>query len=240
MYRKYTSPFLNLRTRQSNIQLRAKTRTYLGHDLNFPNHKMSTAQHGEVMLLQKEKSCLIVIDVQEKLTPIVGRADTLITSCQWLMRLASELDVPILVTEQYTKGLGPTVEPLRKLMPGKTDINKLHFSCFKDLSFQKHWQIINKKQAVLVGIETHVCVLQTALDLCHAGVDVYVVIDAVSSRNEPDHHYALQRMQQAGVQLITREMVFFEWLEQAGKPTYKSLSNVFIPRSRSVEPNQEV
>lgn len=185
------------------------------------------------MLLQKEKSCLIVIDVQEKLTPYVCHVERLITSCQWLMRLASELDVPLLVTEQYVQGLGPTIEPLRKLMPGKTDVDKLFFSSYRDPSFQKHWQIINKKQAVLAGIETHVCVLQTALDLRFAGVDVFVVVDAVSSRNECDHDYALQRMQQAGVQLVTREMVFFEWVEQAGKPTFKTLSKVFITRSHS-------
>ena len=109
------------------------------------------------MLLQKEKSCLIVIDVQEKLTPYVGQSDELITKCQWLMRLAAELDVPLLVTEHYAQGLGPTIEPLSKLMPGKTDINKLCFSCTRDQSFQKHWQMANKKQAVLVGIETHDC-----------------------------------------------------------------------------------
>ena len=183
------------------------------------------------MLLQKEKSCLIVIDMQEKLTPYVCHADKLVNACQWLMRLASELDVPLLVTEQYAQGLGPTVEPLRKLKPGKSDIDKLFFSGYKDPSFQKQWQMMNKKQAVLTGIETHVCVLQTALDLRLAGVDVFVVVDAVSSRDESDHHYALQRMQQAGVKLVTREMVFFEWLEQAGKPTFKTLSKVFIKRS---------
>ncbi len=185
------------------------------------------------MLLQKEKSCLVIIDVQEKLAPHVSHVDNLITNCQWLMRLASELDVPVLVTEQYVEGLGPTIEPLRKLMPGKTDIDKLYFSCSRDHSFQKHWQVLNKKQAILAGIETHVCVLQTALDLRAAGVDVYVVVDAVSSRSDMDHEYGLKRMQQAGVQLLTREMVFFEWIEQAGKPTFKSLSKVFIPRSHS-------
>lgn len=183
------------------------------------------------MLLQKEKSCLIVIDVQEKLAPYVSNIGNLITHCQWLMSLATELDVPLLVTEQYAQGLGPTIEPLRKWMPGKTEIDKVFFSCARDHSFQKKWQVINKKQAVLAGIETHVCVLQTALDLRRAGVEVFVVVDAVSSRNVYDHDIGLQRMQQAGVQLVTREMVFFEWLEQAGTSTFKALSQVFIPRS---------
>lgn len=180
------------------------------------------------MLLQKDKSCLILIDVQEKLTPLVMNVESLVASCQWLMRLASELDVPLLVSEQYRQGLGQTIEPLRKLMPGKTDIDKVHFSCYRDQSFIKHWQIVNKKQAVIAGIETHVCVLQTALDLKSAGVDVYVVVDAVSSRHVLDHQCALDRMRAEGIQLVTREMVFFEWIEQAGTSAFKVLSQAFL------------
>lgn len=191
------------------------------------------------MLLRKEKSCLILIDVQEKLAPYIDQVDQLIHTCQWLMRLATELDVPLLVTEQYTKGLGQTIEPLRKLMPGKTDIDKFSFSCARDPAFQKHWQIVNKKQAVLMGIETHVCVLQTALDLRLAGVEVFVVIDAVGSRHAQDHDIALRRLQQAGVQLVTHEMVFFEWLEQAGTTTFKTLSQVFIPRAQTLKQTTE-
>lgn len=149
-----------------------------------------------MMLLQKEKSCLLLIDVQEKLTPLVLNAEHLVTRCQWLMRLASELDVPFLVSEQYPSGLGSTVEPLRQFMPGATDINKVHFSCFRDQTFLKHWQVVNKKQVVLAGIETHVCVLQTAVDMIESGLDVFVVVDAVSSRHELDHRYALKRMKQ--------------------------------------------
>ncbi|MDF1758704.1 MAG: hydrolase [Legionellaceae bacterium] len=180
------------------------------------------------MLLQKDKSCLLLIDVQEKLTPLVMNPDKLISSCQWLMRAASELDVPLLVSEQYSKGLGHTVEDLRKIMPGKTDIDKVHFSCYRDPVFAKHWQNINKKQAVIAGIETHVCVLQTALDLIEDGAEVYVVIDAVSSRSSLDHNAALDRMRAEGVRLVTREMVFFEWMEQAGTSVFKALSKAFI------------
>jgi nicotinamidase-related amidase len=182
-------------------------------------------------MLQTEKSCLLIVDVQEKLAPHVLQADNLVTNCQWLMRLASELDVPMVVSEQYRQGLGLTVEPLRKLMPGQTDINKLHFSCFRDPVFQRHWQTINRQQVVIAGIETHVCVLQTALDFYAADVDVFVVVDAVSSRTELDHRYALKRMKQAGVRLVTREMVFFEWIGQAGTAAFKSLSKAFISRS---------
>ncbi len=184
------------------------------------------------MLLQKDKSCLLLIDVQEKLTPLIMHTEALVDSCQWLMRLSSELDVPLLVSEQYRQGLGQTIEPLRELMPGKTDIDKVHFSCYRDQSFLKYWQTINREQAVIAGIETHVCVLQTALDLKSSGIDVFVVVDAVSSRDALDHQYGLERMRSEGVQLVTREMVFFEWVEQAGTPAFKALSQAFLQINR--------
>ncbi|OGV36389.1 MAG: hydrolase [Legionellales bacterium RIFCSPHIGHO2_12_FULL_35_11] len=180
------------------------------------------------MLLQKEHSCLLLIDVQEKLTPLVLNPEKLISNCQWIMRLASELDVPLLVSEHYSKGLGSTIEPLRKIMPGKTDIDKVHFSCYRDNSFLKYWQNINKKQAVIVGIETHVCVLQTALDLLQAGYEVFVVVDSVSARYQIDHQFGLERMKSQGVQLVTLEMVFFEWMDQAGTAAFKDLSKAFL------------
>lgn len=180
------------------------------------------------MLLQKDKSSLVLVDVQEKLTPLVMNVETLISSCQWLMRLASELDVPILVSEQYKKGLGATIEPLRQLAPGTTDIDKVYFSCARDGVFHRHWQMLNKKQVVLAGIETHVCVLQTALDLNASGTDVFVVVDAVSARHQVDHQFALERMRQEGIHLVTREMVFFEWVEKAGTSAFKALSQAFL------------
>lgn len=180
------------------------------------------------MLLKRDLSCLLLIDVQEKLTPLVKNSDELINNCKWLMNIASELDVPILISEQYSKGLGRTVDPLRTLVPGDIDIDKLHFSCYKDAAFLKAWGKLNKKQAIIAGIETHVCVLQTALDLLSSGVDVYVVVEAVSSRNQLDNQYALERMRAEGVQLVTREMVFFEWVEQAGTSVFKALSKAFL------------
>ncbi len=180
------------------------------------------------MLLQKHKSCLLLIDVQEKLVPHIMHPDQLISTCHWLMRLAIELDVPTLVSEQYSHGLGTTVSPLKELISQDVKIDKVHFSCYKDASFLTAWRAIHRKQAVLAGIETHVCVLQTAFDLKTEGFDVFVVIDAVQSRNCQDHDCALQRMRRAGIHLVTAEMVFFEWVEQAGTPVFKALSQSFI------------
>lgn len=180
------------------------------------------------MLLQRNKSCLLIIDVQEKLTPHVHQAQALESRCSWLMQLAGELSIPLMVSEQYPQGLGNTLTSLQQWMPGKTDIQKVHFSCYRDASFLKHWRSVNKPQVVIAGIETHVCILQTALDMNAAGIDVFVVVDAVSSRNTLDHDCALQRMNQSGVNLVTSEMVFFEWVEQAGTPTFKAMSQAFL------------
>jgi len=180
------------------------------------------------MLLQRNKSCLLLIDVQEKLTPHVQSSAVLEMRCGWLMRLAQSLSVPMMVSEQYPSGLGRTLPALRQWISGENCIEKVHFSCYRDTSFMTHWRAVNKSQVVIAGIETHVCVLQTALDMNAAGIDVFVVTDAVSSRNTIDHDCALQRMNQSGIHLVTSEMVLFEWVEQAGTSLFKSISQAFL------------
>lgn len=182
------------------------------------------------MLMSKEKSALIVVDIQEKLTPHVREPELLVGKCQWITRLAYDLHVPVLVSEQYPSRLGKTVEPLRTLTASEQAIEKVCFSCNRENVFSNRWQALGKTQAVIIGIETHVCVMQTALDMKCSGVDVYVVTDAISSRHEQDHACALARMQQAGVHLVTSEMVFFEWVERAGNEEFKRLSNAYIQK----------
>ena len=148
--------------------------------------------------------------------------------CQWLIRLAKELEVAIVVSEQYPRGLGKTVEPLHSLTSNEPCIDKVHFSCYREPSFVTHWQEMGRNQVVIAGIETHVCVLQTAMDRKDAGLDVFVVVNAVSSRHEIDHIYGLKRMKQAGIHLVTAEMVFFEWVGQAGTPEFKALSQAYL------------
>lgn len=185
------------------------------------------------MLLNKEKSGFLLVDVQEKLTPYVLNSEALVERCQWLIRLAKELSVPLIMSEQYPRGLGHTVEPLRNLTPNEKCIDKVYFSCYREPSFVKHWQTLERQQVVIAGIETHVCVLQTALDMASSGLDVFVVVDAVSSRYEMDHKYGLKRMKQAGITLVTSEMVFFEWVGQAGTPEFKALSQSYLQRASS-------
>lgn len=180
------------------------------------------------MLLNKDKSALLLVDVQEKLTPLVLNSQELVERCEWLIRLAKDLDVPLIISEQYPRGLGKTVAPLQGAGSTHRAVEKVHFSCYRESSFVKHWQAVDRKQVVIAGIETHVCVLQTAVDMLNSGFDVFVVIDAVSSRHELDHKYGLKRMKQAGIHLVTAEMVFFEWVEQAGTPEFKTLSQSYL------------
>ena len=180
------------------------------------------------MLIQKDKALLLLIDVQEKLTPLVQGAENLIKHCQWLLRLVTELNVPLIISEQYPSGLGATLLSLRTLAPSAHYIAKVHFSCYHHPDFIKYLQILNKKQIIIAGIETHVCVLQTAIEMQQAGFEVFVAIDAISSRAAIDHDYGIQRMQQSGVNLVTREMIFFELLKSAKTAQFKALTKIYI------------
>jgi nicotinamidase-related amidase len=179
------------------------------------------------MLIEKERSCLFLIDVQEKLTPHVLDSQQLIERCHWLMRLAQRLNIPILASEQYPSGLGSTVAPLQEFLPKKC-LNKTYFSSYKQPTFADYWQGVEQDQVILAGIETHVCIMQTAIDMQMAGMKVFVVVDAVSSRHEINHRYGLKRMKAHGVELVTSEMVFFEWLKHAGTAEFKELSKSFL------------
>ena len=180
------------------------------------------------MLLKKSDSIALLIDVQEKLVPAVLNKDSFIDRCEWLLKLATRMNVPVLASEQYPKGLGSTVQKLNAYFDKEDCIEKLHFSCMQEPNYVHRLREYNKNQLVLFGIEAHVCVLQTALEMKNAGFEVYVVVDAVTSRNESDLKYGLKRMKQEGICLVTAEMVFFEWLRQSGGPDFKMLSKEFL------------
>lgn len=180
------------------------------------------------MLLKKENSCLLLVDVQKKLIPYINQSEMVLARCQWLLQLATRLDVPQLVSEQYPQGLGTTDDSLIALASNHKIIDKVHFSCWREPRFKEHLLEMNRQQLVLIGIEAHVCVLQTAIDLNAAGFQVFVVVDAVGSRHEIDYKYGLKRMKQAGIELVTAEMVFFEWVEHSKIPDFKELSKQFL------------
>jgi isochorismate hydrolase len=141
-----------------------------------------------------------------------------------LMRAARRLGVPLLVSEQYPKGIGPTVPSLATLATPDETLEKLSFSCAAEPAIRSRLALMGpRRQAVLCGIEAHVCVLQSALGLIDAGWSVAVVEDAVSSRRAGDRDAGLRRLAAAGATIATAEMVLFEWLERAGTAEFRDL-----------------
>ncbi|MFG3454745.1 MULTISPECIES: hydrolase [Pseudomonadaceae] len=179
------------------------------------------------MLIRAQDSTLLIIDIQERLFPAIDGNTALAEHSAWLMQVAERIGVPVLLTEQYSKGLGPTVASLRDGVAEEAIIEKLHFSAARDGELFKR-PGGERKQFVICGTETHICVLQTVLDLVARGNQVFVVEEAVGSRRASDKALGLARMQQAGASIVSREMVAFEWMEQAGTDLFRSVSREFI------------
>ena len=176
------------------------------------------------MILSTTTSQLLVIDVQEKLAPAMSDAGPVIEHSARLVTAARHFALPVTISEQYPRGIGPTVENIREAAGNEARyFEKLAFSCLRDATIAAHLNAQERRQIVVTGIEAHVCVLQSALDLKAAGHEVFVVVDAVASRQEASREIALRRMEQAGVHPVTTEMVIFEWLGRAGTPDFKAL-----------------
>ena len=179
------------------------------------------------MLMSAENSSLLVIDVQDRLLRHVHGWQALLTNVIWLVRVAKRMGVPVMATEQYPKGLGHTTPELAKELPENAVAGKVHFSCAAAQCLPG-LQGNERTQVVICGMESHVCVQQTALELRWQGKDVYVVGDSVGSRNPDDKAFALERMRGHGIEIVSREMVAFEWLRQAGTPLFKEISLEFL------------
>jgi nicotinamidase-related amidase len=178
------------------------------------------------MRLLDEKSVLLIVDVQEKLLPAMAEADLVVRGCATLLAAAQEMRVPVLVSEQYPAGLGGTVETLRAAAGDATVVDKVHFSCAADEDWMAAFSRLGRTQAIIAGIEAHVCVLQTALALLEQGIEVAVVADAVSSRRPGNKALALDRLRANGVEVVSVEMVLFEWMHSAQTPEFKAISKL--------------
>ena len=176
------------------------------------------------MLLDAERSVLIVIDVQERLAPAMHDLQGFLRNTEILMRAAARLEVPMIVTEQYPKGLGRTVEAIAALAPPEAVVEKISFSAAGSDGFDRRLAELGRDEPVICGIEAHVCVLQTALRLNAAGRRTYLVRDAATSRQPGSAEAAHERAARAGIELVTTEMVVFEWMRQAGTPVFRELS----------------
>lgn len=173
--------------------------------------------------LDRSSAALLLVDMQEKLLPAIIGTPTLVWNASRLVRAAGLFDIRIDVTEQYPQGLGRT-DPavLASTDPIRHDKNAFSAAACVDLIAQ--WSDAGTRQIVVAGIESHVCVLQTALDLLSEGYDVFVVADAIGSRNQLDHETAVRRMRDEGATVLTTESVLFEWCETAAHDQFKALS----------------
>ncbi len=174
-------------------------------------------------LLSSDRSALVIIDVQERLFPHIHDRERVLSRIDLLILAAGQLKVPVLLTEQYPKGLGGTIEAIRKALPGNTPLTKIDFSCVPAPGFGDRLNSLERDQIVLSGIETHVCVAQTAIDLAAQGKEVFVLADATGSRRPLDAKIALRRLDRCGVIVTTAESVVFEWLRRAGTDAFKAL-----------------
>lgn len=173
-----------------------------------------------------EKSLLVVIDIQGTLAHLMAHKKKLIANTSRLIRAASILKIPTLVTEQVPDKLGPTVPEISECFDDFWPIAKSSFSCYGEPKFSQMVDSMNRKEIVLAGIETHVCVYQTARDLIDKGYQVQVVGDATSSRTAENKHYALEHIKHAGGGVTSVEMIVCEWLRGSQHPQFKSIINL--------------
>jgi nicotinamidase-related amidase len=174
-------------------------------------------------MLTPSKSVLVVIDVQGKLAYMMHERDPLFKHIQALITIAKILDIPIFYTEQAPQKIGATIPEIKDLLPDHQPIIKDSFSCFIEPSFLKALKASFRKNVIIVGIETHVCIFQTVADLIENSYPTYVVVDAVSSRSEANKTIALNRMSKLGAELVSTEMIATELLRTSKHPRFKEI-----------------
>lgn len=181
------------------------------------------------MLMDAEKSVLLVIDVQERLAPAIHDGDAVAAHCAWLVGVAAKVGVPVVVTEHFPDKIGATLAMVRSAAEaaGAQFAGKRFFSAQADGCLAAT-EVDRRRQVIVCGTEAHVCVQQTALDLRWAGKEVFVVADACGSRDPADRELALARMRGHGVEIVSREMVAFEWLRCGGTELFREVNRDFI------------
>ena len=176
-------------------------------------------------LLAADRTMLLVADVQDAFLPHIDDIGRVIQRCRVMIEAAHLLQLPIIVTEQYPKGLGRTLEPLRRILPDQHYHNKLAFSCLEEPAIAEAILATDRKQVLIVGIEAHICVSQTAHDLQASGFEPYIAADAVSSRRTIDTQIALERMRHAGITISTTEAAIMEMTVSSRHPEFKNISH---------------
>ncbi|MDH4139320.1 MAG: isochorismatase family protein [Coriobacteriia bacterium] len=188
---------------------------------------------SEKTLVSREEFVLAIIDIQERLASAMTHCDRVVAAAERLAKCAALVDAPIIVTRQYPKGLGSTVEGLEATLVSLaeegarvTGVDKMSFCCTADASFESALGATGRRQVVVVGMETHICVAQTALALAGSGYEVQVAADACCSRDDMDHDVALDRLRSAGVVVTTSEAIMYEAIGAAGTPEFKQFLQI--------------
>lgn len=174
--------------------------------------------------LDKENTVLAIIDVQDKLAVVMNDRNEVVKNCLHFVELAKMLEIPIVITEQYSKGLGSTVSEIRDALPSYQPIEKLTFSCCDEPAFLNKIKQLNKKSVILTGMETHVCVLQTCIGLLKDGFNIHIVKDAVCSRTKENWQTGIEFMRDAGAVITCTETVLFQLLKIAGTEEFKAIA----------------
>ncbi len=178
-------------------------------------------------MLKTDESLLLIIDIQEKLVRACAHPEAIVKKASIIGEAAKILSVPVVVTEQYPQGLGCTVQPLKEALGnGAHYIEKTSFSALKEEGFKEKLASFNKKQIILGGIETHICVYQTCAELLEEGYEVYVAKEVTSSRNEYEYNTGLELMKSDGAKLTCVETVLFEWLGSSRHPNFKEVQKL--------------
>jgi len=174
----------------------------------------------------KEDSLGLIIDIQERLFPHIFQNKIIAKNTEILIKGLKSLEIPVIVTEQYTKGLGPTIKPLNLALEDYKVKEKMSFSCCDDAPISEELALKGKYKIIIAGIEAHVCVMQTVIDLINNGFTAVVVEDCISSRTENNKKVAIERMRQEGAIITTYESILFELCRYSGNESFKSISKL--------------
>jgi len=175
--------------------------------------------------IQVDECALVVVDIQEKLLPPIFNKEEMVSNSQLLIRFAQIFNIPVLLTTQYTKGLGPVIAEIASLVPGTAPIDKLEFSCFAKDTFCNAVKSLpgQRNTMLLCGMEAHICVLQTALDALNNGYLVHVASDAIGSRAVDNWRVGIDRMRSAGCVISSTEMMMYELMRRSGTAEFKEI-----------------
>ena len=178
------------------------------------------------MRILKDETIALIVDIQERLFPHIFEHEQLALHTSILIQGLQILNIPVIATQQYTKGLGSTIPSIRQILDDYEPVEKLSFSCCDNEIFMKKLEDTGKKKVIIAGIESHICVQQTTLDLLSKGFVPIVIEDCVSSRKASDKHIAVERMRTEGAIITTYESILFELCRFAGNDIFKAISKL--------------